>query len=147
MTTLSNTVTKVESYRSQNRLTMLQFLAFWPHPGVLQATSSLPVVWDWPSPSAVPREAELGVPICCICDQQDGQSPHLATYRGCIYAKQELERRRTLRATQGSAGRTFFSKYTTPDRSFAAAISSIGSNHHNKNVNSLQGEKYSPGHQ
>jgi hypothetical protein len=36
-----------------------------------------------------------------------------------------MERRKNQRATnQGTAGRTFFSKYTTPDRSFASALRS-----------------------
>jgi hypothetical protein len=83
------------------------------------------------------------VPTCCNYDLQDGESPHPASYRGCNHAKQELLRRRNRRATTpGSAGRTFFSEYTTPiDHSlllFAAPISSMGSNHHKKHSKSLQ---------
>jgi hypothetical protein len=56
---------------------------------------------------------------------KDGESPHPTNYRGCSYAKEELQRRKNQRiSNQGSSGRTFFSKYTTPERSFASAVRS-----------------------
>jgi hypothetical protein len=49
---------------------------------------------------------------------------------GCNRAKRESHRRRKLRATTpGSAGRTFFSKYTTHDRTFTAALRSSDQQH------------------
>jgi hypothetical protein len=54
---------------------------------------------------------------------QDRESLHPANYNGCNHAKQELQRRRNLQVTTPeSAGRMFFSKYTTPDRSFTATL-------------------------
>jgi sRNA-binding protein len=51
----------------------------------------------------------------------DGDSPHPANYMGCSHAKEELQRRKNQRTTnEGSSGRTFFTKYTAPDRSFAS---------------------------
>jgi hypothetical protein len=55
---------------------------------------------------------------------KDGESPHPTNYRGCSYAKEELQRRKNQRiSNQGSSGRTF-SKYTTPEQSFASALRS-----------------------
>jgi hypothetical protein len=55
---------------------------------------------------------------------------HLVNYRGCNHEKQELQHRRNLwMTTLGSAGRMFFSKRTTPDQSFAAALCSSDQQH------------------
>jgi sRNA-binding protein len=55
---------------------------------------------------------------------KDGDSPHPA-YRGCSHAKEELQRRKNQRTTnQESSGRTFFSKNTMPERSFASVLRS-----------------------
>jgi hypothetical protein len=54
---------------------------------------------------------------------KDGESPHPTNYRRCSHAKEELKRRKNQRmSNQGSSGRTFFSKYTTQERSFASAL-------------------------
>jgi hypothetical protein len=65
----------------------------------------------------------------------DGESPHPTNYRGYNYAKEELQRRKNQRiSNQGSSGRTFFSKYTTPERSYASALrSSVESNQPSEN--------------
>jgi hypothetical protein len=48
-------------------------------------------------------------------------NPYPANYRGCSCAKKELQRKKNqLISNQGSSGRTFFSTYTTPERSFAS---------------------------
>jgi hypothetical protein len=70
------------------------------------------------------------VPTCWNCDLRHGESPHPASYIGYNHAKQVLERRGNLQATtQGSAGRTFFSKYIIPNQSFAAALHSSNQLH------------------
>jgi exopolysaccharide biosynthesis protein len=80
--------------------------------------------------------ARPSVPTCCYCNLQDGKSPHSASYRGCSHAKQELQRRRKLRA------KTSASKYATQDRAFASALRSSEQQHpqqpSQKNGNSLQ---------
>jgi hypothetical protein len=54
---------------------------------------------------------------------KDGESPHPTNYRGSSYAQEELQRRKNQRISkQRSSGRIFFSKYTTPERSFASAL-------------------------
>jgi hypothetical protein len=56
---------------------------------------------------------------------KDRESPHPTNFRGCSYAKEELQRRKNQSmSNQGSSGRTFFSKYTTPERSYASALRS-----------------------
>jgi hypothetical protein len=105
---------------------MLQLSAFWPHVGALQAASSLPVVCGWSSPSWVARETELGE----CPDLQDGELLHPVNYRGCSHAKQELKCRRNLWVTaHGSAWRTVFIEYITPDRTFSAALHSSNQQH------------------
>jgi hypothetical protein len=54
---------------------------------------------------------------------KDDDSPHPANYRGCSHAKEELQRRENQSTTnQESSGRFFFSKYTTPERSFPSVL-------------------------
>jgi hypothetical protein len=51
----------------------------------------------------------------------EGENPHPASYRGCSIAKGELQRRRA-RAPKGPTGRTFFSKFTLQQQSYAAVL-------------------------
>jgi hypothetical protein len=56
---------------------------------------------------------------------KDEESSRPTNYRGRSYAKEELQRRKNQRiSNQGSSGRAFFSKCTTPERSFASALRS-----------------------
>jgi hypothetical protein len=50
-------------------------------------------------------------PSCCKCTPV-GKNLHPVPYRSCSHAK-ELKRRRALSVARGSAGRTFFSKFTS----------------------------------
>jgi hypothetical protein len=61
-------------------------------------------------------------PRCCNCALTEGDKSHPASYRGCSHAKGELQRRRAQRAPKGPTGRTFFSKFTSPQQSYAAAL-------------------------
>jgi hypothetical protein len=139
---IDNTVTviKIEAYKSQKGLTHCYNSQHFCHIGV-NCKQSLLCLWYGCGQcfyENTEKQNSESVAIFCRYDLQDCESPHPAIYRGCNYAKQELQRRRNPRVTtQVSAGRTFFSKYTTPDRLFAAPISSIGSNYHNKNSNNL----------
>jgi hypothetical protein len=60
-------------------------------------------------------------PSCRICTLAEGEKPHLASYRVCCH-EIELQRRRAQRAPKGSSRRKFFSKFTSPEQSFAAAL-------------------------
>jgi hypothetical protein len=59
-------------------------------------------------------------PNCCI-GTLAGERPHPVSYRGCSHAKGGLQRRRAQRAPKGSTGR-MFSKFTSPEQSYAAAL-------------------------
>jgi hypothetical protein len=127
LTTLCNIVIKVEAYISQNGLTQCYNCQRFGH--------------IWVHCRQPPRC--LWCPNLLQLRLQYGESPKPASYRSCSHAKQELQCRRNLRATsRGSDRGIFFTKYTTPDLHFlllyAAPISSISSDHHNKNSNSLQ---------
>jgi hypothetical protein len=55
---------------------------------------------------------------------KDGESSRPTNYRGCSYAKEELQRRKNQRmSNQVSSGRTFY-KYTTTERFFLYALRS-----------------------
>jgi hypothetical protein len=58
-------------------------------------------------------------PSYCNCTLTEGEKPHPASYRGCSYEKGELQRRR---APKGPSGRTFFSKFTSPEQLYIAAL-------------------------
>jgi hypothetical protein len=62
------------------------------------------------------------MPSCCNCTLVEGQKPHPASYHGCSHVKGELQRRRAHWAPKGSSGRMIFSKFTSPEQSFTAAL-------------------------
>jgi hypothetical protein len=103
---------------------MLQLSAFWPDLSALQA-ASLPVVWGWASPLWVPRGTELRK----FLNLQDWELPQQASYKRCSHSQELQCRKNLLATTQGSAGKTFFSKYKTPDQSFATAVHSSDQQH------------------
>jgi hypothetical protein len=55
-------------------------------------------------------------PSCCNCTLVKGEKPHPASFRGCSHVKGELQRR-GVQVPKGSSGRTFFSKFTSPEQS------------------------------
>jgi hypothetical protein len=61
------------------------------------------------------------MPSCCNCTLR-GEKPYPASQQGCSHAKGELQGRRAQWAPRGSTGRTFFSMFTLPEQSFAAAL-------------------------
>jgi hypothetical protein len=61
-------------------------------------------------------------PRCCNCTLVEAEKPHSASYRGCSYAKGELQKRKAQRALKASYGRTFFSKLSSPEQSYEAAL-------------------------
>jgi hypothetical protein len=70
------------------------------------------------------------VPQCCNCTLKEGDRPHPTTYRGCRHAKEEMLRRKQHRSTpKETAGKTFTSRLTTSEQSFAAALRK-GTQHH-----------------
>jgi hypothetical protein len=108
LTTLCNIVIKAPAYTSQNGLTQChnrqRFCHIWVH-------CRRPPRCLWCGGGHRHRECPEKqksecVPTCCNCDLQEGESPHPESYKGCSHAEQKI------------------SKYTTPDRSFAAALRS-----------------------
>jgi hypothetical protein len=59
---------------------------------------------------------------CCNCNLLEGEKPHPASYRGCSHTKGELQGKRAQRDPKGSSGRTFFSRFTSPELSYADAL-------------------------
>jgi hypothetical protein len=55
-------------------------------------------------------------PTCCNCTLVEGEKPHPGSYRGCRHEKGKLQRRIAQRAPKGSSGKTFFSKFTSPQQ-------------------------------
>jgi hypothetical protein len=64
----------------------------------------------------------VSTPSCCNYTQAEREEPHLTSYRGCRHPKWELTWRRAKRAPKRSSGRTFFSKDTLLEKSYAAAL-------------------------
>jgi hypothetical protein len=88
-----------------------------------------------------PEESTQSIPICGNSKLKDGESPYPTDYRGCIYAKEELQRRKNQSISKkGSSGRTFFYKYTMSERSFASALlSSVKSKQPSENQKEFAG--------
>jgi hypothetical protein len=74
------------------------------------------------SATAKPLEMHtVSMLICCIITFI-GETLHPASYRGCSHAKEELQRRRAQWAPTEPYGRTFFSKFTSSQQPYAAAL-------------------------
>jgi hypothetical protein len=61
------------------------------------------------------RECPEKTLSCCNCTLEEGEKPHPASYQGCSHVKGKLQWRRASGAPKGSSGRTFFSKFTSPE--------------------------------
>jgi hypothetical protein len=61
-------------------------------------------------------------PSYCNCTIVEGDTPHPPSDRGCSHAKGELQKRRAQRAPNGSSGRMFLSKFTSPEKTHTAAL-------------------------
>jgi hypothetical protein len=51
-----------------------------------------------------------------------GEELYPASYLGCSHAEGEQQRRRAQRAPKGFSGRTLFSKFTSSEQTYAAAL-------------------------
>jgi hypothetical protein len=127
ISSLCNIIVKVEAYKSKSGLTQcyncLRFGHIWVH--CRQPPRCMWCGGGHRHRKCPEKENTQIIPSCCNCKLKDGESPHTTKYRGCSYVKQELQRRKNQRISyQGSSGRTFFSKYTTPEWSFASALHS-----------------------
>jgi hypothetical protein len=67
--------------------------------------------------NALKKTNTESMPSCCNCTLVDGEKPHPASYRGCSHAKGEEHNR-----LKGYTGRTLFSKFTSSQQSYAAAL-------------------------
>jgi hypothetical protein len=52
----------------------------------------------------------------------EGENPHPAKYRGCRYAKEEMQKKKVQRTPRTTTGRVFASNLTTLGMSFTAAL-------------------------
>jgi hypothetical protein len=52
----------------------------------------------------------------------EGEKPHLANYRGCKHAKEEMEKKKPQATPKPTAGRVFSANPVKPYLSFAAAL-------------------------
>jgi hypothetical protein len=119
-----NHIIKVVSYRTQTGLRQCHNCQNFGHIG---ANCKQPSRCLWCGGGHLHREcSEMtnteSTSICCNCTLVDGEKPHPASYRGCSHAKGELQRRRAQRAPKGPSGRTFFSKFTSPEQFYTAAL-------------------------
>jgi hypothetical protein len=64
-------------------------------------------------------------PSCCNSTLEEREKLHPASFRGYSNAKGELQRARAQRDPKGSSGRKLFSKATSLDHFFAAALPQI----------------------
>jgi hypothetical protein len=68
------------------------------------------------------KENTSSTPVCCNCQLVEGEKSHPANYRGCRYAKEELQKKNLQRTPKPTTGRVFSSNPNTPGVSFAAAL-------------------------
>jgi hypothetical protein len=59
---------------------------------------------------------------CCSCALVQGDEPCSPPYQASSHVKGELHRRRAQRALKRSSEKTFFSKFTSPEQSYVAAL-------------------------
>jgi hypothetical protein len=142
---LSNIIMKVEACRAQTGLTQCYNCQKFGH---VWANCKQPPRCLWRGGGHLKKECpektnENSTPNCCNCTLTDGEKPHLSIYRGCSHAKDEMQRRKKFKATeQGPFGRTFFSKYTPPDKSFATALTGYAQSQQQPQV--LQAQRPKP---
>jgi hypothetical protein len=124
LNSLNHIIVKVESYRAQTGLRQCYNCQNFGH---VWANCKQPPRCLWCSGGHLhgecPKKTNTEyVPSCCSCTLVEGEKPHPASYRGCSHAKGELQRRKAQRAPKEPSGRKFFSKFTSPEQSYAAAL-------------------------
>jgi hypothetical protein len=72
--------------------------------------------------SAKKKGNSASTPTCCNCRLVEGNKPHPANYRGCIYAKEKQQKRKTHRTRRNTTGNVFPSNVITTGISLAAAL-------------------------
>jgi hypothetical protein len=124
LNSLNHIIIKVESYRTHTGLMQCYNCQNFGH---VWANCKQPPRCLWCSgghlhrecPEKMNTESKL---ICCNCTVVDRGKPHPASYWGCSHTKGELQRRRAQWTPKGSSGRTLFSKFTSPQHSYADAL-------------------------
>jgi hypothetical protein len=127
ISSLCNIIVKVEAYKFKSDLTQCyncqSFGHIWVH--CRQPPRCMWCGGGHRHRECPEKENTHSIPSCCNCKLKDGESPQPTNYRSCSYAKEELKSRKNQGiSNQGSARRTFFSKYKTPERSFVSALRS-----------------------
>jgi hypothetical protein len=59
---------------------------------------------------------------CCNFILVEGGKPHRTSYQGCSHAKNRTAKEKSRMSSEGISGRTLFSKFTSPEQSYAAAL-------------------------
>jgi hypothetical protein len=124
LNSLNHIITTVESYMAQ---TGLKQCCNYQNFGHVRTNCKQPPRCLWCGGGHLHRECPEktnteSTPRCCNCTLLERENPHPASYRGCSHEKGELQRRRAQRAPKGPSGRTFVSKFTSPQQSYAAAL-------------------------
>jgi hypothetical protein len=124
LNSLKHIIIKVELYRAQTGLTHCYNCQNFGH---VWANCKHSPRYLWCGGGHLHRECPEktnteSVASCCNYTLVEGEKPRPASYRGCGHAKGELQRRRAQPAPKRSSGRTFFSKFTSPERSNAGAL-------------------------
>jgi hypothetical protein len=124
LTALCHIAVRVETYRAQNGLTQCHNCQQF---GYVWANCKQPPRCLWCGGShlhkeCLERENAASTPACCNCSLLEGENPYPANYRGCRYAKEELQKKNTQRAPKATTGRVFSSNRTSPGVSFTAAL-------------------------
>jgi hypothetical protein len=115
---------KVEAYRAQTGLTQCYNCQKFGH---VWANCRQPPCCLWCGGGHLHKDCpEKGnaasKPACCNCKLGDEEEPHLSNYRGRSHAREELQKKKALRAPKSAMGRVFFSHFTIRGVSFAAAL-------------------------
>jgi hypothetical protein len=80
---------------------------------------------------------------CCNSPFGEREKLHAASYRGCSHVKEELQKRRAQRAPKEFCWRMFFSKFTSPEESFGAALRQ-GTQHQQPQAPQTDGKGFRP---
>jgi hypothetical protein len=124
LNSLNHIIIKVESYTAQTGLTQCYNCQIFGHvlANYKQPTQCLWCVGGHMHRKCPETTNTEPTPSCCNCTLVEGEKSHPASYQGCRHAKGDMQRRKAQRAPKGSSGRMFFSKFTSPDQSHAAAL-------------------------
>jgi hypothetical protein len=80
------------------------------------------------------KENAASISACCNCRLAEEEKPHPANYRGCRYAKEDLQKLKLQGTPKPTPKRVFSSTTTMPSVSFAAAVRGSAAQHPTREV-------------